>query len=52
MLSLYKNGYKVGPSYKTKNAGKGQDKFVLKSSSSKISGDLYFFGKNDWSIKS
>ena len=25
-----KNGYKVGTSYKTKNAGKGQEKFFIK----------------------
>ena len=41
-----KNGYKVGTSYETKNAGKGQEKIFMKSLSSKISGDLNFFGKN------
>ena len=46
------NGYKVGISYKTKNAGKGQEKFVIKSLSSNISGDLNFFGKNDGSMNS
>ena len=51
-LTSTKNGYKVGTSYRTKNAGKGQEKFVLKSLSSKISGDLNLFVKNYWSMNS
>ena len=52
MSNLLKNGYKVWTSYKTKNVGKGEKKFVTKSLSSKIPEDLNFVSKNDWSMKS
>ena len=51
-LNSTRNGYKSWKPYKTKNAGKGEEKFVIKSLSSKISGDLNLFGNNDWSMKS
>ena len=38
--------------YKTKNAGKGQEKFVIKSLPSKVSTHLNFIDKLFWSMNS
>ena len=50
-ITFTKTGLRDGISYKTKNAGKGQEKFVTKRLSSKISGDPIFFGNNYWLMK-